>query len=253
MKNNNLGIIIQARTGSTRLPSKMILPFYNGQGIFEILLTRLIDAGLGDIVVVATTNQQQDDIIYDIAHRKNIKTFRGDENDVLDRFIQTASQYHIDQIIRVCADNPFLDILALKELINFGTHTPADYISYCTSTHTPTIKTHYGFWAEYTSLSALKTVKSLTTKSLYHEHVTNYIYTHPTNFKIELHPIPIEIEQHDIRLTLDTLTDFQIQQTIFETIYKNNPQFQIKDILNYLNEHTDYYTIMRETIKANQK
>lgn len=248
-----LGIIIQARTGSTRLPSKMVLPFYNGQGIFEILLTRLIDAGLQDIIVVATTNLHQDDIIHDIAQQKNIKIFRGDENDVLDRFIQAASQYHIEQIIRICADNPFLDMDALKALIHMGAQTTADYISYCTSNHTPTIKTHYGFWAEYTLLSTLKKIKSLTNDPLYHEHVTNYIYTHPSDFKIELHRIPKEIEQHDIRLTLDTQTDFQIQQKIFGVIYQINPRFGMRDILKYLNEHQNYYEIMRTTIKANQK
>ena len=110
----NLGIIIQARTGSTRLPFKMTLPFFNDRGILELLLSRLKKAGLADKTIVATTENVRDDIICNIARNAGVSYFRGSESDVLDRFIQAANHYYVSKIIRICADNPFLDIPALN-------------------------------------------------------------------------------------------------------------------------------------------
>ena len=101
---NKLGIIIQARTGSTRLPSKMILPFYGNDGILSILLSRLTQCKLADSIIVATTSSSPDDAICDLVREHRVKCFRGDENDVLDRFIQAARYYGISKIIRICAD-----------------------------------------------------------------------------------------------------------------------------------------------------
>ena len=151
---NKLGIIIQARTGSTRLPSKMILPFYGNDGILSILLSRLTQCKLADSIIVATTSSSPDDAICDLVREHRVKCFRGDENDVLDRFIQAARYYGISKIIRICADNPFLDIESLDSLILASENIDADYVSFCTSNHTPTIKTHFGFWAEYVTLAA---------------------------------------------------------------------------------------------------
>ena len=81
---NKLGIIIQARTGSTRLPSKMILPFYGNDGILSILLSRLTQCKLADSIIVATTSSSPDDAICDLVREHRVKCFRGDENDVLD-------------------------------------------------------------------------------------------------------------------------------------------------------------------------
>ena len=249
----NLGIIIQARSGSTRLPSKMTLPFFNKQGILELLLSRLVRAGLADKIIVATTENSRDDIICCISRNAGVAYFRGNEGDVLDRFIQAANCYRISKIIRVCADNPFLDIPALNELIALGRDTDMDYVSHCVSSGIPTIKTHYGFWAELVTLKALKYVSNVTNENIYHEHVTNYIYTHPDSFKIKLIPIPFALEKRKIRLTIDTLDDFQMQQSIYNAVYKDNKDFQIKDIVDYLDRNAELYLAMDKLIETNEK
>ena len=87
----------------------------------------------------------------------------------------------------------------------------------------------------------------------YHEHVTNYIYTHPLCFKIELTPIPADLEHRTIRLTIDTLADFQIQQKIFEEVFHADPDFGLSDVVSYLDKHNDLYAAMDAIIKSNQK
>lgn len=253
MSMHKSAIIIQARTGSTRLPAKMTLPFFHDRGILSVLLSRLKRCGLANDVIVATTTASRDDLIEELSGRERIRCYRGDEDDVLNRFIRTAERYDISKIVRVCADNPFLDMQMLRELLQKGENTEADYLSYRTASDIPTIKTHYGFWAEYVTLEALKRVAGLTSEKMYREHVTNYIYTYPLGFKIEWNSIPAEIENRTIRLTIDTLADFRIQQKMFGELFEANPDFVTADVVAYLDRHPDLYTTMNEIIKSNQK
>lgn len=252
--NKEIGIVIQARTGSSRLPNKMILPFYKNQCILEILLNRLRSFIPIDLIVVATTTSTNDDAIVEICTRNGNLYYRGSENDVLQRFVNAAEYYGFDKIIRICADNPFLDMGALRALIQEFSISEDDYLSYSTSCGLPTIKTHYGFWAEAVRLSALKKIASLTQENLFHEHVTNYIYTHPELFNIHYITIPLSIEtKSQIRLTLDTIEDFEIQKDIFSLLMEKKSSFSIEDVTSLLDAYPAYYGIMKKQININSK
>ena len=84
------GIIIQARTGSTRLHNKILLPFYGKQRIIDILIGNIKQACIGRTIVLATTNRPQDDILAEVAREAGICCYRGDEDNVLDRFIRAS-------------------------------------------------------------------------------------------------------------------------------------------------------------------
>lgn len=100
------GIIIQARTGSTRLHNKILLPFYGGQRIIDILIGNIKQACADKTIVLATTDRPQDDILAEVAREAGICCYRGDEDNVLDRFIRAAATFNLDRFIRVCSDNP---------------------------------------------------------------------------------------------------------------------------------------------------
>ncbi len=252
--NTSPKIIIQARVGSTRLPSKMVLPFYEGEGIFSVLVSRILCSFDKSDVILATSDSTKDDVLEQIASKKGILCHRGSESDVLQRFIDAATYFGAEKIIRVCADNPFLDIPSLKHLFDELKNCEMDYLAYATSEQTPTIKTHYGFWAEGTTLDTLLRIKAFTDENLYHEHVTNYIYSHPESFKIRFMAIPKKIEDHKrLRLTIDTENDFAIQKEIYDSIYKEKPSFAATDVCDFLDKNPDYYTIMEKEITKNQK
>lgn len=258
---NEIKIIIQARTGSTRLPQKMILPFYENEGIFSLILKRLTSSVKKDNIILATSTNENNDVLVEIAKSYGINYYRGSENDVLQRFIDAAKEFDAYKIIRVCADNPFLDIDFLNFLLDNFENTDYDYMSFMTSNNIPTIKTHYGFWAEAVTLNALEKCRDIISwrlndqdARLYHEHVTNFIYANPDDFNIKFFNIPEEIDSHnDIRLTIDTKIDFDIQKEIFNKIYKEKPNFNALDVLNFLNENKEYLEIMKEEISKNQK
>jgi len=110
------GIIVQARVGSSRLPFKVILPFDHTQAIIEIILDHLKANTVGISLVLATTNSGDDEVLCKVASNMGVDCFKGPEQDVLGRFILAAEKYGFDRIIRICADNPFLDVQGTMDL-----------------------------------------------------------------------------------------------------------------------------------------
>ena len=254
MKNKNeITFIVQARSGSTRLPNKILLPFHNGKSILELLIDKLKMVSDTNIII-ATSLEKNCDAVSDVAIRNGVCCFRGAEHDVLQRFIDAAENYGVERIIRVCSDNPFLELASIQKLISHIrsiTDLP-DYVGFSIN-GTPSIKTHFGFWTEYVTLSALKAVKSLTGDPLYHEHVTNFIYTHPDRFKIEWIAGPQILDTHsDIRLTIDTEDDFINAQEIYRHLCSSSYP-TIEDIVIYLDAHKEYYQRMKTQIDKNTK
>lgn len=246
-----LGIIIQARTGSSRLPKKMLLPFYKDKTILDILLRRIKEHIKNAPVVVATSSNKNDVEIVNIAQRNKVDFFCGDENDVLQRFINVADFFGFDSVIRVCADNPFLSMEKLKVLIEFSSKNTADYISFQKNDGTPSIKTHFGFWTEFVTLSALKTINEKTKDPLYHEHVTNFAYSNPQIFSLKFLPIEDFIEQSDVRLTVDTYEDFKLSALIYKKLVEKNLSVEPKNIIPLITD--DMKQTMKSQIIANLK
>ncbi len=247
-----IGFIIQARLGSTRLPGKILLPFYEGKTILDIVINNLRQIK-GTSLVVATSESAANDALVEFLDSRNIDVYRGSEDDVLERFIRTAKEYEIDGIVRICSDNPFLDMKDMRYLVEEANRNDVDYIGFKIN-DMPSIKTHFGFWGEFVKLSALEKVTSLTDDKLYHEHVTNYIYTHPDDFKINWLMTPLTLNgRSDIRLTVDTVDDFQVAQEIYASIKNQNPSFTISDVVNCLDCHPELLKKMKNQIEKNSK
>ena len=246
-----IAIIIQARTGSTRLANKMLKPFYQNQTILHIIIENL-KRDIDLPIILATTNNPNDDCIEEVAEENGIFCFRGSEENVLQRFIDAANQYQVEVIIRVCADNPFLNPAYILSLIDLYKESQSDYISFKTKNDIPTIKTHYGFFAELVSLSALIKVEKLTNEKLYREHVTNFIYINTPLFDVKLIAIPFE-ENESIRLTIDTLEDFNLAQSIYKELKKDHDTISPQLVISYLNQNKDYLKQMQQQIQLQQK
>ena len=221
------GIIIQARTGSTRLHNKILLPFYGEQRIIDILIANIKQACPDKCIVLATTNRPQDDVL--------------------------AEVFGINRFIRVCSDNPFLRPETFN--IFFAEHNfcPADYIAYGFADGRPTIKSHLGLYSELTTIDALRRAAVSTQEKLYIEHVTIYLYTHPEKFKVRLLPLPAELEgRFDLRFTLDTMEDFTLLQELYATFHEKTDR-SVHALLQLVQSHPDYRARMLENIARNEK
>jgi spore coat polysaccharide biosynthesis protein SpsF len=233
------------------MPNKIILPFYKELSIIQWQIRKL--SRFEELkVIVATSSDKQNDKLEQLLIEEGVSYFRGDENDVLKRFIEAAEYYHIDQIIRVCSDNPFLDEQSIEQLLFKIQNTNADYMSFIVN-GTPSIKTHFGFWTEYVTLETMKKVATITTDPYYREHVTNYIYEHPSNFVIRWLPVSNLLNNRfDIRLTIDTQSDFDRVKQIFGDLYGDST-LTIEKIIAYLDAHPLYLKEMKLEIKNQKK
>lgn len=244
------GIIIQARKGSTRLPNKMVLPFYQGKGVLELLIKKLLLEFPTKQIVLATTCNKIDDELVFIAKYYNIHVFRGGESNVLNRFIEAAKEFQFKNVIRICADNPFLDIPHIYSLIGEMEKYNFDYITYKTNNGLPTIKSHLGLFTEAVTIGALQKVNKLTDKQFYREHVTNFIYENTNIFKIKLLGLPDYMKDtENIRLTLDTKEDFELEKELYNNFHEKSTE----DLIKIIKEDTIFLSSMKNQIIKNNK
>ena len=104
------GTIIAARTGSYRLPGKVLLPLMDME-VLRLEIKRLKKSKYCENFILATTTNPEDDKLIEIALDENINVFRGDDENVLRRFVNAAEAifpFDIDYIVRVTSDCPLV-------------------------------------------------------------------------------------------------------------------------------------------------
>lgn len=249
----NIGIIVQARMGSTRLPGKILKQFYGGKTLLETLLENLHKVQ-GSKVIVATSVNENNDQLEKFLTEKGELVFRGSENDVLDRFIKAAEANGVDGIVRICSDNPFMDWHGIAQLIKKAKISDADYIGFRINDK-PSILTHFGFWGEFVRLSALKRVADTTEEGTpAHEHVTYHIYNHPDEYKCEWILCPDFLQgRDDIRLTIDTPEDLVNALKVYSDLKAQDENFTLQDVVAYLDSHEEIKQSMISNILQNKK
>lgn len=249
----NIGIIVQARMGSTRLPGKILKQFYGDKTLLETLLENLHKVQ-GSKVIVATSVNENNDQLERFLTEKGELVFRGSENDVLDRFIKAAEANNVDGIVRICSDNPFMDWHGIAQLVEKAKASDADYIGFRINDK-PSILTHFGFWGEFVRLSALKRVAKTTEEGTpAHEHVTYHIYNHPDEYKCEWIICPDFLQgRNDIRLTIDTPEDLVNALKVYSDLKAQDENFSLQDVVDYLDSHEDIKQSMISNIFQNKK
>jgi spore coat polysaccharide biosynthesis protein SpsF len=197
----SLGIIIQARMGSTRLPGKILRPIHD-KALLEHVLFRLGQLHHVATIVVATSATPQDDTVADFCRQHGVECFRGSEANVLERYYLCALQYGFKQIVRLTADNPFTDIDELDKLIALHLDTGSDFSHSFGALP-------IGVGAEIFTFAALE-ASYREGKKLHHlEHVDEYLLEHPERFKTTLLQVGGIKNQPQLRLTVDTPEDYR--------------------------------------------
>ncbi len=226
---NTTGVIIQARTGSTRLPSKILkdLPYGSGTTVLEQVIRRVQKSKQTDIIVIATTKKNEDDIIVDIARQCGVKWFRGSSADVLSRYYHAAAAFQIDTVVRITSDCPCIDPWIIDKCISSFTERNVDYLSNTLSRSFP-----HGLDVEVFSFRALTKAFNEATSPQQREHVTPFIIGNRDRF---LHGfIRAEADEYgpEIRITLDTEDDYMLLCLVFDYLYQCNPFFGVKEIVS---------------------
>lgn len=200
-------LVTQARTGSTRLPGKILMEV-NGTPLLKIHLDRLKKSKKADKIIVATTICEEDNIIEELAKEWGYEVFRGSENDVLDRFYQAVKKFNPLWVVRVTSDCPLIDPMLVDKVIEAVQLESKDYGSNVINETFPD-----GQDVEVFKFSALEKAWKEASKSSEREHVTPFIRNN-SNLKNENIFSAISynnnIDYSNIRMTVDEQRDFEL-------------------------------------------
>lgn len=186
--------------GSQRFPSKMMAELA-GVPLIDWVLERVVAASRIDAVVLATSRASANDPLEAAAAAHGAITVRGDEEDVLSRFVEAALVSNADWIVRVCADNPFIDPAELDRLVDFALAARPDYAF----NHQERMNNGYpdGFGAEIMSREALERIAAAASDPGSREHVTSYLWEHPEDFRIVTFAAPPALAYPSLRFDID--------------------------------------------------
>jgi len=198
---DNIGIIIQARMRSSRLPGK-ILKKLGSKTLLGQIFFRLSFLSRPAEVVLATSDMKENDSVRDFCRSSGISCFRGSEDNVLERYVCCAEKYGFKHVVRLTGDNPLVDIEEIDRLIGFYLSEGLDYAD--SFQDLPV-----GMGAEIFSIGSLRESSRLGKEPHHIEHVNEYVRENIKRFKYAALSVPIEKSRPDVRLTLDTEEDYK--------------------------------------------
>ena len=214
-----IGCILQARMSSTRLPGKVMMKIDSENTMLDCVINQLKNSKQTKNLVVATTEQKEDDVIVELVKRREIKYFRGSKKDVLDRYYQCAKKFDFSEIVRITADNPLIDYEIVDKVVEHFKLKNYDYITI----DQPQISTFHqtypwGYNVEVFTFSALENAWKNAKLASEREHVTPYFYKNNEIFK----QTSIENSEDLSRFncTVNTKYDLELIKKIYSNIKK---------------------------------
>lgn len=224
--------VIQARMSSTRLPGK-VLHDLGGRPILEWVVEAALSSQAFDRVVIATTDQQEDEPIVDLCNKFPISYVRGPTQDVLSRFILAVNEFGPQPVTRLTADCPLLDPSILRAAVNLFDSLPASYVS----TIEPRTLPH-GLDVEVVSEEALLAADEWA-QGADRVHVTSYLRARPGEFpRIGL---VFEPKATDLRLTVDEPDDLSLLQAVVAELGSEATDF--RRLISFLRTRPDLQAI----------
>ena len=226
--------IVQARISSTRLPGKVMKTILGEPMLFRQLERVQRAQHVGELVV-ATSENAEDDVLVDACRARGISCQRGSLDDVLDRFYSIAESYQPEHVVRLTGDCPLADAAIIDALIEFYVDGQYDYAS---NTIVPTFPD--GLDAEVFSCTSLRQAWREARRPSEREHVTPFI---KNNEALHRGNFAHASDYSHYRWTVDDARDFELVTRIFEALHPQNRHFGWRDVLELLNTNPQLKTI----------
>jgi spore coat polysaccharide biosynthesis protein SpsF len=221
--------IIQARMGSSRLPKKTLMDI-GGTPSLKFMIDRVKKSKLIDKIVVATTNKEEDNEIFNFCNNNDLFCHRGSEDDVLDRYYQTAKEYKAKTVVRLTSDCPLIDPYLIDDTINLSLQKKVDYVA---NTVPPEVKKYPdGSDVEVFSFNNLNRAWIEAKDIKDREHVTFYFWKRGKDFTTAM--LDNKYDWGKYRITVDYKEDIVLVRQIVR-ILKDQQKFgTTKEIVEIL-------------------
>ncbi|MCE5334708.1 MAG: glycosyltransferase family protein [Desulfobacteraceae bacterium] len=221
--------IIQARTGSTRLPSKVLLDLA-GKPVLQHVIERIARSALTTQFIVATTINPADLAIVRLCADLGVSVYCGSEDDPLERYYQAAHLFCGSHIVRIKADCPLIDPEIVDRAIRLHLSSGADYTG-------NTLQRTYPVGQDVEIMTAATLTRLWKCAGLFseREHITLYIPKHPEMFRIE--HLRQQRDHSAKRWTMDMPEDYELLRAIFQNLHPKNPFFGMSDVIDFLSKN----------------
>jgi glutamate-1-semialdehyde 2,1-aminomutase len=229
--------IVQARMSSTRLPGK-VLKKVNGKPLIEILFHRLSRSKKIDKIILATSENAENNCLVETIEQLGFDVFRGSEDDVLDRYYQATQEHKPTTVVRVTGDCPIIDPQLVDEVIGLYQENDVDYAS---NTEPPTYPD--GLDTEVFSFTALGMAHEQATKSFEREHVTPFIRTNEQFHRLNY---TNKTDLSGERWTVDDPADFVVIENVINH-FDPDLDFSWRDVLELKKSRPEYFAANKST------
>jgi spore coat polysaccharide biosynthesis protein SpsF len=234
-------LIIQARMSSTRLPGKSMMPLADKPLVYR-MVERLKKCTKVDEIVIATSDQPEDQVLVELANELGVSSFQGNLLDVRDRYLKAAEKSSADFIIRIPADNPMPDANEIDKLIEFHLeNNPLGFSSNLAQVNNSGYLD--GIGAEIFSTKLLRESVTRSSSDTVKEHVHRNFFDYSTQTPVDASWCPIaspkapeELRRPDIILDVNTMDDYTKIKRIYDHLYPQNPNFTTEDVINFIDK-----------------
>jgi spore coat polysaccharide biosynthesis protein SpsF len=224
---------------STRLPGKSIMPLAEKPLVYR-MVERLKKCKKIDEIVIATSDQSEDQVLVELAKELQVSYFQGNLLDVRDRYLKAAEEFRADFIIRIPADNPLPDSNEIDKLVEFHLeNNPSGFSSNLAQVN----NSEYldGIGAEIFSTKLLQESVAKSSSDTVKEHVHRNFFDYSTQTPVDSFWCPIaspkapaELRRPDIILDVNTMDDYTKIKGIYDHLYPQNPNFSTADVINFI-------------------
>lgn len=236
------GLLITARLKSTRLPEKLLREV-EGRPIFAHMIERLKLAKRVDEIIVCTSTNPQDDRLEKLAESEAISCFRGDEDDVVKRLSDAATQFGLDYILSITADCPFSDPDYADKIVEAYERTEADLIRALDLPHGA-----YCYGVKPAAFRRVIEIKDGTNTEVWTRYFTDTDLFTVLDLSIEpRHAKPT------LRMTLDYADDLEFFKAVFAHLYQPGRVFTLDEIVDLLESHPEIVGINSHCATAYKK
>jgi len=218
--------VLQARTGSTRLPGKVLAPVL-GRPMLERQIERVRRARGPDRLVVATSTGSDDDALAELCAGLGVACHRGPLDDVLERVAGAAAAHGAEHVVRLTGDCPLADPAVIDRAVALHREGSFDYTSNALERTWPD-----GLDVEVVRRSALEEARREARLPSEREHVTPFVYHRPERYR--LGSLRGEADLSRLRWVVDEPADLELVRAVYARLYPVRPDFDSDDVLALL-------------------
>jgi spore coat polysaccharide biosynthesis protein SpsF len=237
-----IGVLLSVRSKATRLPGKVLKPFYDGN-VTEFLLRRLQSSFRADLVVLATSIDPRDDELAQLAEREGVVCFRGSPEDKLFRYRDAARLHALDFVVVVDGDDPFVSVRHLDRVIEYAAERPGS-VDLVTFDNLPLGAAAWGIAVEALEKVCRDRMEANT-------EVWGSMFRSDPRFRvIDLHEDDPRLARPAIRMTLDYESDYRFLTTIADALKEAGQYPSFETVMDHVWAHPELTELNRDAQAA---